>query len=109
MVECRFAPPYYLVLAAERKVLSEISRVSAGGGIVVIGYFPPAIAGAIHLQKGLGKGLVIFLYHLRIRKPGYVDRADLFLEEETINAVRKSYVQVDNISSGGYWRLIFAR
>jgi len=91
------------------KVLSEISRVLSGDGVVVIGYFPPAIAGAIHLQKGIGKGLVTFFYHLLIRKLGYVDRVDLLLEEETIKAVRKSYVRVDKICSGGHWHLIFAK
>jgi hypothetical protein len=38
-----------------------------------------------------------------------VDRADLILEEETVNLARKYFEQVSTVDSGEYWHLIVAQ
>jgi ubiquinone/menaquinone biosynthesis C-methylase UbiE len=92
-----------------RKVLGEIGRVLARDGRLVIGYFPPALAGALHLRRSGLSGLLIRWYAWLTGKLGYADRADFALEDETIAAASKCFRDVGTVESGGRWRLIVAQ
>lgn len=77
---------------------------------MIIGYFPPAIGGALHLRCiGDGKQYLLPLYQFIIRKLGYVDRADEMLEEETLELAGNMFSQIGKIISGGQWHLLMAR
>lgn len=92
-----------------QKVLNEISRVLTSDGAFIVGYFPPAIAGAIHVdQNRLGRFLV-WLYQLVTQRLGYSDRADFLLEGETWQAAKKQFRTVNKVVSGFHRNLLFAR
>jgi len=90
-------------------VIVELNRVLMSNGFLIVGYFPPAIGGAVHVGHGICSRLLVRLYHFLTRKLGYVDRADLILEEETVNLARKYFEQVSTVDSGEYRHLIVAQ
>ncbi|MEJ1298217.1 MAG: class I SAM-dependent methyltransferase [Candidatus Sedimenticola sp. (ex Thyasira tokunagai)] len=92
-----------------QKVLDEVARVLDRDGILIVGYFPPAIAGLIHMSAGRYGQLLAGLYHTLSSKLGYSDRADFALEQEAMEDASKRFVMVSTITSGKYWRLISAR
>jgi hypothetical protein len=63
----------------------------------------------MHVGHGIWSRLLVRLYHFLTGKLGYVDRADLILEEETVNLARKYFEQVSTVDSGEYWHLIVAQ
>jgi SAM-dependent methyltransferase len=91
------------------RVLEEVARCLVPDGVLVIGYFPPAIAGVLNLNQGRGRGLLVWLYRTLTGCMGYADRADFELEEETLMASRERFATVGQIPSGTRWRLIVAR
>ena len=91
------------------KVLKQISRILSSDGVFIVGYFPPAIAGTIHVKQNILGNLIISLYHNFIQKLGYQDRADFLLEAETEKAVKTYFKKVSSIASGLNKHLLFAR
>ena len=71
-----------------------------------MGYFPPAIAGAIHVSQNRWGKLLIWLYQVITRRLGYLDRADFSLERETEEAARKQFKTVSKVVSGSHKRNI---
>ncbi len=92
-----------------KKVLNEVSRVLTNDGTFIVGYFPPDIAGAIHVKHNWHGKLLIWLYQLLTRKLGYLDRADFKLEDETEDAAREQFKTVRKITSEYQKNLILAR
>jgi ubiquinone/menaquinone biosynthesis C-methylase UbiE/uncharacterized protein YbaR (Trm112 family) len=81
------------------KILNEVSRILTNDGSFIVGYFPPALAGSIHLnQNWLGKLLIRF-YTLLTKSLGYIDRADFSLEEETVKIAKRKFKKVSNVKS----------
>lgn len=92
-----------------QKVLTEISRVLTNDGIFIVGYFPPAIAGAIHVKNNpLGSSLV-WLYQLVTQKLGYLDRADFSLEEETVETIENQFKVLKIEATGSDKHLLVAQ
>ena len=91
------------------QVIREIKRILASDGLLVIGYFPPAIGGAVHPGHGFWTRFLIRLYSFMTSRLGYVDRVDLSLERRTLSLTRKHFRQVSSIDSGECWHLLVAR
>jgi ubiquinone/menaquinone biosynthesis C-methylase UbiE len=91
------------------KVLKQISRILTPDGAFIVGYFPPAIAGLIHVKQNILGNLIISLYSNFTQKLGYQDRADFLLEVETEKAVKKIFKKVTSIASGLNKHLLCAR
>ena len=92
-----------------QKVLDETARVLEEDGALIIGYFPPAIAGLIHATAGWNRRLLASLYHVIVSWLGYSDRADFALENETMEEVSVRFGTLSRIASGKNWHLISAR
>lgn len=92
-----------------RRVLAEIARILGRDGFLLIGYFPPSLGGTLHQGRGLWYELLTHLYHLFVKRCGYIDRTDLSLEPETIALARDYFNEVSTVTSGEYWHLIAAR
>jgi ubiquinone/menaquinone biosynthesis C-methylase UbiE/uncharacterized protein YbaR (Trm112 family) len=92
-----------------QKVLNEVSRVLTSDGTFIVGYFPPAIAGAIHVNQNWCGRSLIWLYQLLTRRLGYLDRADFTLEDETEDAAREQFKTVRKVASGSHKYLMLAR
>lgn len=89
-------------------VLSEVARTLTRNGLFVIGYFPPAMAGAVHVGRGNVGRLLVSLYRVATRFLGYVDRADFELEEEAVALAKERFHTVRVIPSGQHSRVILA-
>ena len=89
-------------------VLNEVARALTRNGLFVIGYFPPAMAGAVHVGRGSVGRLLVSLYRLATRFLGYVDRADFELEEEAVASAKERFHTVRVIPSGKHSRVILA-
>jgi ubiquinone/menaquinone biosynthesis C-methylase UbiE len=92
-----------------QKALNQVSRVLSSDGAFIVGYFPPNIAGSIHVKQNLWGWLLINLYQLFTRRFGYLDRADFLLEEETEEAFRNRFKIVTQIASDFNKHLLLAR
>jgi ubiquinone/menaquinone biosynthesis C-methylase UbiE len=92
-----------------RQVVTEVARILKGDGMLIVGYFPPAIGGVIHQGDGLWCRSLARLYQFLIRKRGYVDDTDLSLESRTVRLAGKYFSQVETVASGDRWRLIVAQ
>lgn len=92
-----------------QRVIAEVTRILTRDGLLIVGYFPPALGGAVHQGHGIWYRLLVRLYHLVISKLGYTDRADLSLEPLTLSLIRNHFYQVSTVTSGKYWHLIVAR
>ena len=92
-----------------QKVLNEVSRVLTRDGTFIVGYFPPAIAGAIHVNQNWWGRSLLWLYQLLTRRLGYLDRADFSLEGETEDAAREQFKTVRKVASGSHKYLMLAR
>lgn len=90
-------------------VMAECLRTLMPGGVLIIGYFPPALGGLVHVGQGVWGRLLGRLYQWFIRWRGYVDRADLSLSPETLELARGDFDEVQTVSSGAHWHLIRAR
>ena len=92
-----------------QRVFTEVTRILKSDGVLIVGYFPPALGGAVHQGHGIWHKLLARLYQLMIRRLGYVDRADLSLEPQTVSLARNHFDEVRTVTSGEYWHLIVAR
>jgi ubiquinone/menaquinone biosynthesis C-methylase UbiE len=92
-----------------QQVILELNRILTSDGFLVVGYFPPAIGGAVHPGYGVWSRILVRLYKLLTKKLGYVDRADRLLETQTVSLARKYFKQVNTVNSGNDWHLIVAR
>jgi len=92
-----------------QKVLNQVSRILTSDGAFIVGYFPPAIAGSIHVKQNRWGRLLIILYQVVTRRLGYMDRADFLLEEETEEAFKAQFKIVNKVVSGFHKHLLFAR
>ncbi len=90
-------------------VLDEVARVLNHEGTLIIGYFPPAIAGLIQWPGGLLGRFLAWLYHVFTNALGYSDRVDFALEQETMSKISKRFEIVSQIYSGKRCHLIYAR
>lgn len=91
-----------------KKVIAELNRVITQEGILIIGYFPPAIGGLIQLKDGVFWELISRGYHALTKKLGYVDRADFELEQETFRLAKNCFEQVHTVEINNTGRLIVA-
>jgi ubiquinone/menaquinone biosynthesis C-methylase UbiE len=92
-----------------QKVLKQITCILSTNGALIVGYFPPAIAGCINVKQNFLGRFMIFLYKVATRKLGYHDRADFFLEEETEKALKNWFKIVTPIASGLNKELLLAQ
>jgi SAM-dependent methyltransferase len=103
-------PRLNLIQAADiQKVLKQITCILSTNGALIVGYFPPAIAGCINVKQNFLGRFMIFLYKVATRKLGYHDRADFFLEEETEKALKNWFKIVTPIASGLNKELLLAQ
>jgi len=93
----------------QQLVLDEIRRVLDREGTLILGYFPPALGGALHVGSGWFGALLSRLYRPFTRWLGYSDRADPALEAEAFAGAGARFAEVTTIPSGRHWRLILAR
>jgi ubiquinone/menaquinone biosynthesis C-methylase UbiE len=91
-----------------RRVLEEISRVLTKDGMLIVGYFPPALGGAIRHGKGVFSQLQTSIYQFLTRELGYVDRPSLLLESETVKLAGGFFNKTNTVASGEIWNLIVA-
>jgi len=91
------------------KVLNEVSRILTSDGTFIVGYFPPAMAGSIELSQNWWGKLLIRLYQLVTQTLGYIDRADFFLEEETVKMAKKKFTIMQKLESGFNRRILFTK
>lgn len=89
-----------------KRTLAEISRILTKDGIVIIGYFPPALAGAIHHGKGMPAQFLTIIYEFIVKIFGYIDRPDMSLESETVTLARQFFKKTNTTKSGERWNLI---
>jgi len=92
-----------------QKVINEVSRILTNDGVFIVGYFPPDIAGAIHVKQNRWGRLLIWLYQAVTQKLGYLDRVDYLLEKKTEEVAKKQFKTTRKIVSGLDQRLLFAR
>jgi len=92
-----------------RRVIAEVARILKDDGLLIIGYFPPAIGGVVQQGDSHWRQLLVRLYQSLIRKRGYVDHIDLSLEPMTISCAKDLFKKVGTVDSGECWRLIVAR
>ena len=92
-----------------RKVIAEVARILKDDGLLIVGYFPPAIGGVVHQGDSHWRQMLVRLYQYLIRKRGYVDHIDLSLEPMTVDWAKDYFEQVSTVDSGERWRLIIAR
>lgn len=92
-----------------QQVIGEVARILGNDGILVIGYFPPALGGVVHLGHGIWNKILVRLYQLLTGRLGYVDRADILLEQQTVNLAKGHFKEVRTVISGDYWHLITAQ
>lgn len=91
------------------KILKEISRILNQNGIFIVGYFPPAIAGIIHVHKNLWGHILTRLYNQITQKLGYQDRADFSIEVETEQLLRMHFKEVSTQLSGSTKHVLLAQ
>ncbi|MDH3888458.1 MAG: class I SAM-dependent methyltransferase [Gammaproteobacteria bacterium] len=96
-------------LSHPQRVIAEVARILEKNGILIVGYFPPAIGGVIHQSNSPWYQLLARLYQFVIRKRGYVDHTDLSLEPRTVNWAENHFLRVMTVDSGKRWRLIVAQ
>jgi ubiquinone/menaquinone biosynthesis C-methylase UbiE len=87
-------------------VMAEIDRVMKPGGMLLIGYFPPALAGLVPLCDNIPGRVLARFYRGVMKLFGYVDRADFELERETLNLAEVSFVKVNSIACSDGRRII---
>ena len=92
-----------------QRVIAEVARILKDDGLLIIGYFPPAIGGVVHQGHSHWHQLLVRLYQFLISKRGYVDHIDLSLEPITVGWAKDHFEQVSTVDSGDHWRLIIAR
>jgi len=92
-----------------RRVIAEVARILKEDGLLIVGYFPPAIGGVVHQGDSHWRQLLVRLYQVLIRKRGYVDHIDLSLEPMTVSWAKDHFEQASTVNSGDHWRLIIAR
>jgi ubiquinone/menaquinone biosynthesis C-methylase UbiE len=92
-----------------RRVIAEVARILKDDGLLIVGYFPPAIGGVIQQGDSHWHQLLVRLYQFWIRKRGYLDHIDLSLEPITVDLAKGHFEQVSTVDSGEHWRLIIAR
>lgn len=92
-----------------QSVIEELIRILTRDGFLIIGYFPPAVGGALYQGSGIWSRFLVRLYHLLTKKLGYVDRVDLLLESQTVSLAKNYFEQVYTVDSGEYWHLIIAQ
>ena len=92
-----------------RRVIAEVARILKDDGLLIIGYFPPAIGGVVQQGDSHWHQMLVRLYQFLIRKRGYVDHIDLSLEPMTVDWAENYFEQVSTVDSGKRWRLILAR
>ena len=92
-----------------RRVIAEVARILKDDGLLIIGYFPPAIGGVVQQGDSHWHQMLVRLYQFLIRKRGYVDHIDLSLEPMTVDWAENYFEQVSTVDSGKRWRLIIAR
>lgn len=90
-------------------VLREISRVLTHDGVFIVGYFPPAIAGVVHVNQNPFGNSLIWLYELITLKLGYLDQADFSLEDQTEQAIQKQFKVLSKEITGSDKLLLVAR
>ncbi len=91
------------------RALDEVSRVLTRDGTFVVGYFPPALAGAIPVPEGPVGRLLARLYEGITSRLGYVDRVGASLERDTVQEARTRFAEVSTVTSGPRARLVVAR
>ena len=89
--------------------MAEIARLLAPDGVLLVGYFPPSLGGCIHQGNAWWQRLLTRLYRFIISRRGFVDRADLRLESDTLRLAGDYFTDVGTVPSGEHWRLIMAR
>ena len=92
-----------------RRVIAEVARILKDDGLLIIGYFPPAIGGVVQQGDSHWRQMLVRLYQFLIRKRGYVDHIDLSLEPMTVDWAEDYFEQVSTVGSGKRRRLIIAR
>lgn len=90
-------------------VMAEVTRVLDKAGMLIVGYFPPALGGVVQQGSGILSRWLVRLYQWVLCKRGYVDRADSSLEPQTLALAGDHFDQVSTIASGKHWRLVVAR
>jgi ubiquinone/menaquinone biosynthesis C-methylase UbiE len=89
-------------------VLHEICRVLRPGGVFLVGYFPPKLAGLFSAPANwLGKTISI-LYACAIRLLNHNDNVDEEMERGTLRMVKMTFSRVRRIESGAGYYLILA-
>jgi len=91
------------------QVMAELVGTLTERGIVIIGYFPPSFAGAVHQGQGHFATLTSTIYQWILGKFGYMDNVSPQLESQTINLAKRYFESVVSVKSGQHWRLIVAR
>lgn len=90
-------------------VSAEIARLLKTDGIFIVGYFPPALAGVIHINQKWMNQLLHWLYGACIRKLGYWDRTDCLFVKDTEQILRTQFKNVLDLASDPGKQILFAQ
>ena len=91
------------------KVIDEISKTLKRNGICVIGYFPPAAAGLVSVNRTWLRHMLCTIYEKMIKMFGHTDRTDDSLLWETEDSLRHYFRDVRRIASGQNQYLVIAQ
>ena len=91
-----------------RLVMSEASRLLKPSGMLVIGYFPPALGGLCPQGRRFGGRWVNKMYQMLIQRFGYFDRTDEILEREALALANEFFQSSASKASGTDSRLVVA-
>lgn len=91
------------------KVVDEISTILKKNGICIIGYFPPAAAGLVSVNRPWLRHILCRIYGGMIKMLGYTDRTDDSLLRDTEDSFRRHFRDVRRITSGQNQFMVIAQ
>ena len=91
------------------EVSCEISKKLKKNGICIIGYFPPAAAGLVSVNRPWLRRILARIYGCIIKILGYTDRTNDSLLRDTEDSLRHHFRTVRRIASGHNQFIVVAR
>lgn len=91
------------------EVSYEISKTLKKNGICIIGYFPPAAAGLVSVNRPWLRHILARIYGCIIKILGYIDHTNDSLLPDTEDSLRRYFRTVRRVASGQNQYMVVAR
>jgi ubiquinone/menaquinone biosynthesis C-methylase UbiE len=91
-----------------QQIIMEVCRVLSDDGVFIVGYFPPALGGAVAQRQTQCSQVLRCLYQQITQKLGYVDRVDSALIGDTERLSGRHFKTVARVNSGNGQFLLMA-